>query len=353
MRVARLHDAAAYALLFLVVGEIALPAALRHRLPRAEEEGRNPHARRNWDEYVSKTSVRRPGERVVLLVSNSQGRGPEVPASQSYPQLLEARLDRERPGEPVRVVNWSFGPNRVPETILLLARSPDLDPDVVLVVQPPNWFREEDYTYHSRPTPLAMFPSDIVDTAWLYRDRLPPDFVSHYIRPVQAVDALLARGLRSYRYRDWPVSFLRHHLPWLEAFVPERDRAAWFLEGRQGLRPLRERPRLDPALVGSPWPQPTLLRLFTEAALPLRARKVFVFQPHPFLVRSPEAAFPALREHLLTHGWEVWDMMGAVPWSLFLEGNVHFGPRGHVVFAESLARRVEPLLDREDSSSSR
>jgi hypothetical protein len=350
MKLARLHHPASYAVAFLLLGEIVFPTALRHRLETSEERGRNPRGRRNWDEYVAKTSVRRPGERVVLLVSNSQGRGPEVPVEETYPQLLQARLSRERPGARVRVVNWSFGPDRVPEAILLLARAQDLDPDVLLVVQPPNWFREEDYTYHSRPTPLAMFPSDLVDTAWIYRSRLPPDFVSHYIKPVQAVDAVLARGLPSYRYRDWPVSFFRHELPWLEAFVPERDRAAWFLEGRQRFRTLQEQPRLDPALLGSPWPHPTLLRLFTEAAEPLRAHKVFVFQPHPFAVPPHEAAFLALREYLLAHGWRVWDMMKAVPWPFFLEGNVHFAARGHRIFAERLARRIEPLLGGKSTS---
>jgi len=44
-------------------------------------------------------------------------------------------------------------------------------------------------------------------------------------------------------------------------------------------------------------------------------------------------------------------MMGAVPWPLFLEGNVHFTAPGHVIFAELLARRIEPLLGREKVGS--
>jgi len=336
---------------FLLVGETLLPAAFRHRLAADEEEGRNPHARRNWDEYVARTAVPHPGELCVLLLSNSQGRGSELPAEKCYAQILQRRLNRDRTGPQVRVVNWSFGPDRVPEAILLLARAQDLDPDVLLVVQPPNWFTEEDYTFGSQPTPLAMFPSDLADTAWLYRDRLPPDFVSHYVKPIQAIDALFARGLPTYRYRDWPVSYVRHELPWMEVFIPERDRAAWFLEGREALKPLRRRPPVPAGAIRSLWPHPTLLRLFTEAAEPLRARKIFVLQPNPFAVRGGPELFPALKEHLIAHRWQVWDMMGAVPWPLFLEGNVHFTAPGHVIFAELLARRIEPLLGREKVGS--
>jgi hypothetical protein len=341
MKLSRLHHPATYAITSIILAEFLLSGFFHRRLSADLEEGRNPHARRNWDEYIRRTSIPQASEIRILLLSNSQARAPELTPERSYPWLLQQRLNRERRGRPVRVVNWSFGPNRVPEAIILLARARDLNPDVVLAVLPPTWFQEEDYLHNSRPTPLSMFPSDVVDTAWLYRDRFPKEFRDHYIRPVQVVDALLARYLPTYRYRDWPVSFLRNRLPWLEPFIPERDRAAWFMRGQQQPRPLTRRPVVD---IGEFWPHPRLMRMFTEAAAPLRATKVFVLQPLPYHSERPLKGLVPMREHLQRSGWLDWNMAQVVPWPHFLEGNVHLTAEGHAIFAQMLGDRVETLL---------
>jgi len=122
---------------------------------------------------------------------------------------LQDLLNEGRTGPPVRVVNWSYGPNRVPEAVVLLARAQELRPHVMLAVFHPGWFQQADYDWAGKPTPLSMFPGDVVDTAWLYRDRLPAAFRSHYLRPVTAVSALFASAWPNYRFRDLPVSWLQ------------------------------------------------------------------------------------------------------------------------------------------------
>jgi hypothetical protein len=346
VRIRGLHHVAVYALLWIVSAEGALGHLLRARVAATFDTVRNAHARRDWDNYTLRTSVAHPPERRILLLSNSQGRGPEFPSDRIYPLLLQRELNAGRAGPPVRVVNWSFGPNRVPEAVLLLARARRLRPDVVIAVFPPIWFQDEDYEVGGRPTPLSMFPSDLVDTAWLYRRDLPPAFVDHYLGPLSGLDALFARRWPTWRYRDLPISALAARARWVEAFMPDREHAAWFYEGLNA--PVRVRAR-TPVDVSGRWPNAALMSFFTDAAQGLEARKIFVLEPHYYQVTGGREILPPLRERLLRGGFEVWDMMDAVPWTEFFEG-VHLTQAGHAAFAGELAARLRPVVDGLDAA---
>jgi hypothetical protein len=326
----------------ILVGEIALPRALHRPLDPSRRYGRNPHLRRGWNEYIEVTGHPRPGEVRVLLLSNSQGNGPEYPERAIYSWLLQDALNEGRSGLPIRVVNWSFGPNRVPEAIALLARAQDLQPHLTVCVFNAAWFQPNDYRFQGRPTPLSMFPGDVVDTAWFDRDRVPAAYREHYLRPVTAISAMFARFWPTYRYRDLPVSWLQAEQPWFRPFVPEGEWAAWFLAARAR----RSRVQVQP-IVGQvpPPPQPELVDMFTEAAARVPGRHVFAFQPHYYLFRDgaepPDAVGPILRQR----GFELWDMSHAVPWQQFLEGQqVHLADDGHRTFAAALSERIRPLL---------
>lgn len=338
----RAASTAAGALLTFLLVEAALPRVFYQPLDPAKRYGRNPHLRRDWDNYIRITSVPRPPEIRVLVLSNSQGNGPEYPDRAIYPWLLQDMLNVGRSGPPVRVVNWSFGPNRVPETIALLARAQDLHPDVVLTVFHVGWFQAADYTFQGRPTTLSMFPGDVVDTAWLYRARLPDAYRQHYLKPVTALSALFARHWPTYRFRDVPVSYLQVTQPWFQPFVPEGEWAAWFLAARARHSRLQAQPI---ARTLPPAPQPALMEMFGQAAEGLPGRHVFVLQPHYFRLDQPLAAYDAVRPTLERHGFEVWDMSAAVPWNQFLEGqHIHLADEGHRTFAAALAARLQPLL---------
>jgi hypothetical protein len=326
-----------------LAGEALLPRLLYTPLDPGRRYGRNPHLRRDWDNYIRVTSVPHDPEVRVLLLSNSQGNGPEYPDRATYPWLLQDALSEGRTGPPVRVVNWSFGPNRVPEAVLLLARAQDLKPHLVVAAFHPTWFQKPDYEYQGKPTPLSMFPGDGTDTAWLYRDRLPPAFAAHYVKPVAAVSAAFARYWPTYRFRDLPVSWLQVNVPWFRPFVPEGEWAAWFLAARA------RRSRLQAQPVARPFehtPHPELIGMFTDAASRLGGRRVFVFQPHYYKLLQESEVPATVTRALEAKGFAVWDMSHAVPWREFLEGqNIHLADDGHRTFAKALAERLRPVVD--------
>lgn len=278
----------------------------------------------------------------MLLLSNSQGNGPEYPDRAIYSWLLQDLLNAGRTGPPVRVVNWSFGPNRVPEAVALLARAQDLKPHLVLSVFHLAWFQDADYEIAGRPTPLAMFPGDVVDTAWLYRARTPPAYRAHYLRPATAINAFFARYWPTYRFRDLPVSYLQVTQPWFQPFVPEGDWAAWFLAARARHSRLQAQP-IARTMPGAP--RPELVEMFGEAAARLPGKHVFVLQPHYYRLEQTSDAYAGLPAALARHGIETWDMSAAVPWRQFLEGqHLHLADEGHRTLAAALAERVRPLL---------
>jgi hypothetical protein len=329
--------------LCLVVLEALIPRLLYAPFDPAQRYGRNPHLRRDWDNYIRVTSAARDPELRVLLLSNSQGNGPEYPERTIYPWLLQDRLNEGRSGPKVRVVNWSFGPNRVPEAVVLLARAQELKPDLVLAVFNPTWFQKADYEFQGKPTPLSMFPGDVVDTAWLYRDCLPPAFDAHYVRPITAVSASFARWWPSYRFRDLPISWLQVSVPWFEPFVPEGEWAAWFLTGRA------KRSRLQVQPIAQPFehtPHEALIQMFTDVASRLQVPRIFVYQPHYYKLLQASPIPATLAYALESKGFMVWDMSDAVPWWQFLEGqNIHLADDGHQTFAKALAERLKPRLD--------
>ena len=332
-----------WALAGILAAELSLPPLLYTPLDPGQRLARNSHLRRDWDNYVRATSVARDPEIRVLLLSNSQGNGPEYPDRVIYPWLLQDELNEGRQGPPVRVVNWSFGPNRVPEAIVLLARAQDLRPHLVLAAFHPTWFQAADYEIHGKGTPLSMFPGDIVDTAWLYRDRLPPAFDAHYVRPITAVSALFARGWPTYRFKDLPVSWLQVNVPWFRPFVPEGEWAAWSLAARARRSRLQSQPI---ARAFAHVPHAGLMDMFGEAAARLHAPLVFVFQPHYYLLPQESDVPTVVTRALEAKGFQVWDMSQTVPWREFLEGqNIHLADDGHRTFARALAERVRPLVD--------
>jgi hypothetical protein len=332
-----------WALAGILVAEQALPRILYSPLDPERRRGRNAHLRRDWDNYIRVTSVPHDPEIRVLLLSNSQGNGPEYPDRVIYPWLLQDALNEGRTGPPVRVVNWSFGPNRVPEAIVLLARAQDLRPHLVVTAFHPTWFQAADYEFQGKDTPIAMFPGDVADTAWLYRDRLPPAFRDHYLKPVTAVSALFARHWPTYRFRDLPVSWLQVHVPWFRPFVPEGEWAAWSLAGRARRSRLQSQPLARPFVHV---PHAALMEMFTQAADRLAAPRVFVFQPHYYRLPQESDVPAVVTRALEARGFLVWDMSHAVPWQEFLEGqNIHLSDDGHRTFARALAERLRPLVD--------
>jgi hypothetical protein len=315
--------------------ECTLPPAIDARLPR--ERLRNARVLRDWDHFVRETATPLDDEIRILLLSNSQGRGPELPAGQIYAALLEQRLNDGRVGPRVRVVNWSFAASRLPETVVLLARARELRPHLVLAVFPPNFFREEG------GSELGRLEGDVTDTAWLYRRQLPAAFRDRYLHAADSVRAVLARAWPSYRFRDLPIFALAVRAPWLRPLFPESVQGPWQDIGLAVFP--RRRPGRTPAFQIQQ-PDPALLGMFADGAAGLRpATLVFVHEPLWYrLPPEHEPLIDAITAGLSQRGWTVWDLRDAVPWYQFFDERVHFTADGHKAFAEALAARIAPLL---------
>ena len=193
---------------------IAAGAALDAHFLGRDGDARNPNYRRLWPEYVLDTLPKREGELLVILISNSQGYGPELPAELIYPVRLE-RLLSERWQRPVRVANWSMQSGNAPDFVALAAAAPRLDPDVTLLLTSPRNFSQKFRMQQGEPIGLDY---GLPDTRRLIgyagvRARLPRSFTDYYVHTNELLDATLARLMPLWRYRDLPQLIPFDHRP--------------------------------------------------------------------------------------------------------------------------------------------
>ena len=342
----RLHHPVTYIVLLIILAEWWLPGQLYQPLSSDEFYARNPYFRRNWDEYIRVTSRHRDPEFRILLISNSQGVGLEYPEEQIYTTLLQKYLNHATNGGPkARLINWSIVGLQAPELVMLLARAQELEPHLILCILGPTAFKEKSYIYDGKPTPISMFPSDVLAPVWFYRDRLPESFRKHYIKNIHFVSGLFYQYWPGYRLKDLPLAKLLQQARFLVPFVPPTQRFTWLA------RPLKRQRLKKPKkknFAEMP-PHPELLRMTREVSEPLQARKIFILQPHGFVVAHGEQEFAkAMKDSLQAANWEFWDMSSAVPWQEFLKDAAHFTEAGHRIFADSLAVRLDPIIKNGD-----
>ena len=338
----RLHHPVTYVILFLILAELILPALLLEPLSEDSFYPRNPYFRRNWDEYIRVTSKHHDPEYRILLISNSQGVGLEYSEDQIYTTLLQDYFNHAaNGGQRIRLINWSIVGIQAPELIFLLARARELQPQLVLCILGPTAFKARSYIYDGKPTPITMFPSDVLETVWFYRDLLPASYREHYIKNIYFVSGLFSRYWTLYRLRELPLAMLLQRARFLMPFVPPSQRFTW-LKKPAKLERLKKPKKKNFAKMP---PHPELLRMTREVSQDLHAKKIFIMQPHGFVVTKGEEIFAnAIQDSLKAANWEFWDMTSAVPWNQFLKDAAHFTDQGHRIFADSLAIRLEPIL---------
>jgi len=344
--------------LFMLLGSWGLGALLGARLDRGREGTlRNPHSDRDWLRHVSSSPARREGERLIILISNSQGYGFAVPDDRTYAALLQERLAAE--GGAVRVLNWSIRGGAGPEFVLLAAAAHRLDPSLVLALVTPGNFTESALTQRGLDLPLSGFASDAYQLAALpeVRAHLPKHFRSQYLDFPTRIDAYLARVSKLWRFRDMPVELMRpawleraeqrqrHKLRRGEAARRRRGRAA----GRTG-RPNQTGPNRTFVLAqpagASDRPDPAAVRydLLEDLLAATRDSSRFVLAWMPVRSSKPgsRARFIAKTGRMSTAtGAELWDLRTAVPnWEF--EDRVHLSASGHLRLAELLVDRLGP-----------
>jgi hypothetical protein len=181
------------ALLVVTTAELVALAALgRVEFAHSYDEPRNPNYRRAWPAFTA-PRPRGPNEKLVILISNSQGYAPEIQdAELVYARRLQVQLNEQDPAHRYTVANWSIGGASGPEMLLLAARAVDHDPDLFMVVT-----HSEPFTYTLVRLKLPAFISDsnqlMCDRS--IRNRMPAWFLKEKGEPDLALTLESRSGL--------------------------------------------------------------------------------------------------------------------------------------------------------------
>ena len=287
---------------------------------RSFNPSRSPFARLGWHEYVADTPPRREGERLVLLISNSQGHGSELPADRIYAHLLNGKFRSS--GHPVRVVNWSVPGVRYHDFLVLASLARRVDPSHIIVVSTPGMFVYQEPFSDAR----GSWGSDLY--TWLAERRLRADM------PDEDRQVMTDFGLEVdiAMSRLWPAWRARH-IPSMYGGELRRVRRYQALQegGAAGVH-------RDPKAFREPPPDlPGLPRRRAEVFLDLVAAGgapvTFVRMPlHPVWRDHDAQAWTALEALCRDHRVATRDLSSAVPGDGFLTPS-HLNADGHRIFA--------------------
>jgi hypothetical protein len=212
---------------WMVAGFIVLQWPLLMRIQDWQSglsnEIRNPGHRRGWYEYVRAIPSARTGEEVILVLSNSQGYGFEIPARNTYANWLQSNLRIQERN--ARVVNWSVPGASYFDFLVLAGAARDLKADHILFVLTPAPLCEPTHSslegrhWTSDLHYLLNDPS--------LRDRLSPDQLSNRLSPGIWADIRLGAIWPVWRWRAWVPAYLAQTKALRPLFPMEKD-STWF-----------------------------------------------------------------------------------------------------------------------------
>lgn len=364
LRVSAVAVAALVAVLTVAAADTALRLACALRpTPNSYDVPRNPDFRRGWRDFT-RPGERAPGQRLVIVISNSQGFLRESPDGElTYPARLEALLNEKNQhaeGD-VIVANWSVPGAQAPEMIVLAARAAEHRPDLVVLVAGAGNFSPA-WIHH----PLSFWLSDATLLAYLpaVRSRLPPAFLERTdaYDPLGWFDAWTGMGCarrrfvekrdESWTWREEPPGQNPEHGPFLDA------RGESFTLGARGDEHglTSEAAPIDAARAGS---TVLLLREFVSSLRGTSPDTRLLVVGMPFarpdrpgaLWRTARTFAPLARAVLSdVPELEVVDALEAVPSEMFVH-ETHLQPDGHARFARWLLPRVRRALGGGESAS--
>ena len=323
-------------LALLIVVNLTAGAALDAHFLSRDGDARNPNYRRLWPEYVLRTKPKAQDESLVIVISNSQGYGPEIPSRYIYPVQLEKHLS-ERWQRPVRVVNWSVQSGNATDFIALAAAAARVDPDVTLLVTSPRNFGRPFRVQQGEPTGLDYGLPDIprlIGYADL-RSQMPDSFLDYYVHPNEILDVTLARVMPLWRYRDLPQMLAFDHPP-LRRFTKGADQQNW--RYRDPAAPMwRESQIVDLHVPLISW---ELVDEMAEALAEVPGRRIHVQMPsHSVTNRDFRSFSRRVRGRFEAVGVETWDLSGRVEDRHFITVS-HMKETGHLAFADVLAEEL-------------
>jgi hypothetical protein len=294
--------------------------------PTSYEAPRNPYFRRGWVDWT-RAPAPLPGDRRIVLISNSQGFLRERPEGEwCYAARLENLL-RERSGDEVEVLNWSVPGGKIPEMIVLAARAADHDPsDIVLVTYTENFVGE------SMTARLGFGISDVplLVADHNVRNLLSDDFNDRYQVTFVGPQLSVHTGFGAVRWRT--IEGMDETWSWRPE-EPDVELASleWTVDPWNDLSAEATRDFVATARRGTPG-----VRLWI-VTMPL---------PKPAWTSEAWAEFERMDENVRqalgdAPGVTTLEGLTAVPVAEFYT-HTHMTPDGHRMFAQWLADRLEP-----------
>ncbi len=337
-----------FLLLFLAEGAARLwgPA-----MPSCAEERRNPYRFRGWPEYVEGARGMIADHRTVVLLTNCQGYGAELPGRMGYPAALQDALaERKLLGDTNwRVVNWALDGATSIEYTILAAYLETLRPAAVIVSLAFADFRAEHFNEGWRYARSDV--SRLATRPPVFR-HLPPSFLRRHGKVEDGLDAWMFDRCALLRAKEYGWSWLDGHLPGIHyaLYAPAINYRPWRIEGE-----LAWLPEIRP--IGVPRDQDLDLlyderstAMVDELAATLAAGNApVVLAAQPFRDGHVHAETFAkdLEASAARHGLPFWNLQHAIPREEFLTSN-HFDRRGHRRMAGELAARMESWLSAGD-----
>jgi len=333
---------------FFLMFAVLLGVGSEKWLQQHVKEKRNSFFRRGWVEHVlSADEQKRPGKRIVII-SNSQGYGPEVSDRETYPALLETILVRQQYGE-AQVLNWSIAGGQARDLTILAAAAKWLAPDILIFIDSPADFHRNRMKVDRKKGLRENF---VTDSYYLLgyssiRNALPSGFLSHFFRPIDYVDITLARIFVPWRYREIFSSALMR----AEEFRPfdkTGKSKKWFVPPPDSREKYRQRKQRGMAKarktihpISTDRMSDELLNFFLDTTRDMTAERYFIFMPLHSSIRKKNILLgQELAARSAAKGFQVVDLSGSIPDKQFLT-LTHLTKAGHATMAGLLAGVLE------------
>lgn len=296
---------------------------------------RNPFFRRAWVEHVYDVKPKQPGEKLIIIISNSQGYGKEIKDEHTYASLLEKYL-RLKLKSPVRVLNWSVPGGSGAEYTLLAAASHRLNPDILLLMAPPASFQHKFMVLNKASKPQIPWASDchfLLGFSDVLR-YVPKPFIDHFYKGIDPSDLYLGRIFPLWRYRTLPMA-------WLMQFKIFRPFEKYGAVDRWGLfKEVRQNRNKASSIAPVGKIDFQLLNVYLQATRSLKAKKIFASMPLKSLARNRYTRFTEqYRDDFKASGFEAWDLSDQISDDSFVTFS-HMNERGHKEIAKLLAERL-------------
>lgn len=335
-----------WSLSFWIILTLLFYLAISKKLDEIRQEKRNACLLRDWGHHAY-PAPQKPQEKLIIIISNSQGYGTEVEDEQTYPFILEQLLNQSGK-ETYKVLNWSVPGGQIPEQLILTAAAARLHPEKLLFINSPASFSQRHLAMLKQPFSNSILGSDVY-LLLAYSDvrEVLPELYSHFFYQSKVyLNATLARIFPLWSIRTYPLSLV-NRVSFLQPFDKSGEINPWHFPHNISIEQTREKFLKTVNNTHSEYPavpyenfSTELLNHFFSITKMIDGEKYFIFMPHHTIIRNKNSLIiPKISQTIQENDIQVVDMRAAVPDSYYLS-SVHFDQTGHRIMAEKLAEAI-------------